>query len=127
MQENIKQVPTNNKKMTVFIKLERDEINDIKQRIKTVQNSLLNLNSSAVLARKDNKEKIGLIQRGNLLINEAHEELSTLVGFMPQVDEFSVMRLQSLPSHDFKIRPIGREINKDEALRKLKSRISELK
>ncbi len=113
--------------MTVFIKLEKGEIDDIKQRIKDVQNSLFNLNSSAVLARKEDKEKRGLIQKGNLLINEAHEELARLVGFMPQVDEFSLVRLQALPSHDFKINPIGREVNKDEALRKLKTRISELK
>ncbi len=113
--------------MTVFVKLERPEIEDIKQRIKDVQNSLFNLNSSAVLAKKENKEKISLIQKGNFIINEAHEELARLVGFIPQVDEFSLVRLQSMPSHDFKIRPIGREVNKDEALRKLKTRISELK
>lgn len=113
--------------MTVFIKLEREEIEDIKQRIKDVQNSLFNLNSSAVLGRKENKEKLGLIQKGNILVNAAHEELAQLVGFMPQVDEFSVMKLESYPAHDFKIKPIGREINKDEALRKLKGRISELK
>ncbi len=113
--------------MTVFIKLERDELDDIKQRLKDVQNSLFNLNSSAVLARKENKEKAGLIQRGTVVVNEAHEELARLVGFMPQVDEFSLVRLQAMPSHDFKIQPIGREVNKDEALRKLKQRISDLK
>jgi cob(I)alamin adenosyltransferase len=109
--------------MSVFIKFDRDEVSEIRERIKEIQNSLFNLNSSVILSRKDVREKMSLLHQGDLLVNEAHEELAKLAGFMPQMNEFSILKKDI--NKDLK--PIGKDVNKDEALRKLKEKITNLK
>lgn len=114
--------------MSIFIKFERDEMNEIKSRIKEIQNSLFNLNSEAILSKKQVKEKSALIQKGGVFVNEAHEELARLVSFMPQINEFSLFKTNEFEKRDDLSKHLERgEINRDQALRKLKEKIGELK
>ena len=114
--------------MSIFVKFEKDEMNEIKSRIKEIQNSLFNLNSDAILSKKQIKEKRALIQKGSIFVNEAHEELGRLVNFMPQIDEFSLFKTGEFEKKEDLSKHLEKgEINRDQALKKLKERISELK
>ncbi|MCX6742212.1 MAG: hypothetical protein NTX24_03510 [Candidatus Pacearchaeota archaeon] len=124
--------------MSVFIRLETNDLKDIQENGKLAKNAVLNLRDSAFRTQNEIKMKHELILKARTLVNSAHEELIHLVSIMPQVDPLTSLNISSSKTNTFDLdtdlislkssRP-GQDVYGDThgVLEKLSKRISELK
>ena len=124
--------------MSVFIRLETNDLKDIQEDGKLAKNAVLNLRDSAFRTQNEIKMKHELILKARTLVNSAHEELIHLVSIMPQVDPLTSLNISSSKTNTFdldtdlislKSSRSGQDVYGDThgVLEKLSKRISELK
>ncbi len=112
--------------MSVFIKFDREEIDAAMQQVKSMKNSLINLNSYGLEKKNELKEKAEIINKTSFFINQAHENLQQIIAMMPQIDSMPI-KTQAMANN-----PLKKEISVSgesphNALEKLKGKISGLR
>jgi len=112
--------------MSVFIRFDREEIDTAMQQVKSMKNSLINLNSYGLEKKSELKEKALIINRTSFFINQAHENLQQIIAMMPQIDSMPIKNKAMTNS------PLRKEISVSgetpgNALEKLRGKISGLK
>jgi hypothetical protein len=113
--------------MSVFIKFNREEIEAMMLQVKTMKNSLINLNSYGIEKKNELKEKTDVLNRTSIFINQAHENLQQIIAMMPQIDSVPIKNKEII-SGNIKRKEISiSKENPESALEKLKGKISELR
>jgi hypothetical protein len=121
--------------MSVFIRLETNDLNDMKEDGKLAKNAVLNIKDSVFMMQNEIKMKHELILKARKMVNSAHEELIHLVSIMPQVDPLTSLNIKSFKTNAFDLDTDLLDLkssqvvsgDKHKVLKKLGERISELK
>jgi len=124
--------------MSIFVRLERDDLDDLKENSKLAKNAVLNLKDSVFSTQNEIKIKHELILKSRRLVNAAHEELIHLVSIMPQVEPLTSLNMSHFKTNTFDLDTDLLDLrtgkarqaisgDKHKVLKRLGERISELK
>lgn len=121
--------------MSVFVRLEKDDLEDMEENSKFAKNAVLNLRDSTFKIQSEIKLKHEAISKARGLVNSAHDELVRLVEMMPQTDPLTSLNIKTFRTTTFDLDTDLLDLkkrheisgNKHQVLKNLGKRISELK
>lgn len=111
--------------MSVFIKLNREEIESMMKNVSSMKNSLINLNDYVIEKKNQLKEKQQILSNANNFINDAHENLQNIISMMPHVESIPFKNQLLIKRNSSKISSSKEEPHTK--LEKLKGKISQLR
>lgn len=126
--------------MSVFLKLEKENLENAKIRVSDTKKAFLGLSDKVYELKNNIREKERNLKTANLKVNEIHEELVKLVKFMPMIEPLSSkeemlhnLGISNLPKKDLteiqapNLRANIKASDKKKFLNELKEKISGLK